>query len=42
MQSATWPELWIRSILHKVMIPDFDIYRAANSLVKHHGEDTRI
>ncbi len=42
MQSATWPELWIRSILCKVMIPDLDIYRTANLLVKRHGEDAPI
>ncbi len=42
MQSATWPELWTRSILHKVMIPDLDIYRSANILVTQHGEDAPI
>ena len=42
MQSETWPELWTRSILHKVMIPDLDIYRSADILVKQHGEDARI
>ncbi len=42
MQSATWPELWIRSILHKVMIPDIDIYRSANLLVQQHGRDAPI
>ncbi len=38
MQSATWPELWIRSILHEVIIPDLDIYCSAKLLVKQHGE----
>ena len=42
MQSETWPELWTRSILHKVMIPDLDIYRTANRLVKQPGEDAPI
>ena len=42
MQSATWPELWIRSILHKVMIPDLDIFRSASLLVKQHGKDAPI
>ncbi len=37
MQLATWPELWMRSILHKVMTPDLDIYRAANVLLKTLG-----
>ncbi len=42
MQSATWLELWIRSILHEVVIPDLDIFRAANLLLKQHGEDAPI
>ena len=42
MQSATWPELWIRSILHKVVILDLDIHRSANLLVTRHGEDAPI
>ena len=37
MQSATWPELWTRSILLEVMIPGLDIYRSAHVLVKRHG-----
>ena len=42
MRSATWPEPWIRSILHEVMTSDLDIYRSANELVKQHGEDAPI
>ncbi len=41
-QLATWPELWIRSILRKVMIPDLDVDRSAITLIKQHGEDAPI
>ena len=42
MRSATWPELRIRSILHKVMIPDLDMFRSASLLVKQHRKDAPI
>ena len=42
MQSETWPELWTRSILHKVMIPDLDINRSANPLIQPQGGDALI
>ena len=41
MQLATWPELWMRSILHKVMTPDLDIYRAAMTIYITQGRYTR-
>ncbi len=28
--------------VHSIMIPDLDIYRAANVLVKRHGQDAPI